>query len=219
MGTSWRQSKRSTRFSSHAMSPQLANFTSTVLFPTTREAVIPCLFIRLHSSKLATVETPHKIQTFHSTVCWCDLGRSEIKFCTWRACGICTIIKSAFTTFEFGIKSNSGRSVESTSTLIRSIVLTLVPARFGPGIYSYLKPSLADRWAVCSPPHRVMLACEVKLLPTQVKPSESSGILRSVSYYHVPSCPGLIRTLPTYSTKKDRWCMCQGLRRSHQSIS
>ena len=59
-----------------------------------------------------------------------------------------------------------------------------MPARFGLGIYSYLEPSLADRWAVTttSSPYRVMLVCEVDFLPPHVKPPESSGILQSVSH-------------------------------------
>jgi len=56
--------------------------------------------------------------------------------------------------------------------------------RFGPGVYSYLEPSLADRHAVSttSSPYRVMLACEVNLLSSQVKPPKLSGIVQSVSY-------------------------------------
>ena len=99
---------------------------------------------------------------------------------------MCTAIKSAFTAFESGNKPYSGRSAESTSNLIRHTVLTLVPARFGPGVYSYLKPSWADQWAESTPgsPYlRLMLACEVNLLSAQVKPPESSGILQSVSGY------------------------------------
>lgn len=59
-----------------------------------------------------------------------------------------------------------------------------MPARFGEGVYSYLEPSLADRWAVSttSSPYRAMLACDVNLLPPQMKPSRSSGVLQSVSH-------------------------------------
>jgi len=112
-------------------------------------------------SKLAAVGKPRLIQTFHTTQCICDLGTNKVRFCTWRSCGICAIIRSAFTTFEFGIKSNTGR--------------------FGSGIYSYLEPSLADRWAVptTSSPYMMMLACEVTLLPPQVRPPRFSGILQS----------------------------------------
>ena len=185
MATSLGQLKGSTRFISHTISPKLVNCIGTIMFHFAREANLSCSLIQRRSSKIAAVKTPRQIQTFHSTLCMCDLGRNEIDFCTWRSCGICAIIKSAFATYEFGIKSKSGRSVQSTSNLSMCTVLTLVRARFGPGVYSYLKPSLADRWAECtpSPPYKLMLACEVNLSPPQVKPLESSGILQSVSVY------------------------------------
>ena len=116
-------------------------------------------------SKLTTLGIPRQIQTFHSTQCICDLGTTNTRFCTWRSCGICAIIRSAFTAFEFEVKSNSGRR--------------------GSGVYSYLEPSLADRHAVStmSSPYRVMLACEVDLPPPQVQPPKFSGIVQSVSYW------------------------------------
>ena len=63
------------------------------------------------SSKLALAGKPRKIRTFHGRLCICDLGTNGTKFCSWSSCGICAIIRSAFDTFEFEIKSNSGRSV------------------------------------------------------------------------------------------------------------
>ncbi|KAF9643752.1 hypothetical protein BDM02DRAFT_3122987 [Thelephora ganbajun] len=114
-----------------------------------------------YSSRLAALEMPRQIQTFYSTQCICDLGTNSTKFCTWQSCGICAIIKSAFAIFEFGAKSNSGR--------------------FGSGVYSYLEPSLADRHAVStiSSSYRVMLACEVNLLPHRVQPPISSEVVQS----------------------------------------
>lgn len=67
--------------------------------------------------------------------------------------------------------------------------------RFGPGVYSYLDPSLADRHAVSTTtsPYRVMLSCEVNLLPHRVQPPKFSGIVQSVSCCaYKPSIPGLI---------------------------
>ena len=94
-------------------------------------------------------------------------------------------------------------------------------ARFGTGVYSYTEPSLADRWAVSttSSPYRVMLACEVSLPPSQVKPAKSSGILPSVSHCTRSSAFGSHTDLPIYSARKDRWSSCQGLKQSHPSIS
>jgi len=114
-----------------------------------------------YSYKLSTFGTPRQLQTFHSTQCICDLGTHTVQFCNWTSCGICAIIKSAFTNFEFGVRSNSGQC--------------------GSGIYSYLEPSLADRHAVSttSSPYRVMLACEVNLLPSRVKSPKFSGIVQS----------------------------------------
>lgn len=162
---------------SHTKSPRFVRPIGSVfvLFISTQ------LIIQRHRSMLAAVENPRRIQTFYSTLCICDLGTNGTQYCTWRSCGICSITKSAFTTFEFGLKSKSGRSVESTSNHLGSTVLISVPARFGPGVYSYLEPSLADRWAECSPssPYRVMLACEINLLPPQVELPKN---LKSVSH-------------------------------------
>jgi len=114
-----------------------------------------------YNSKVAQLGLPRQIQTFHSTQCICDLGTNGVRFCTWRSCGICAIIKSAFTAFEFGIKSNSGR--------------------FGLGVYSYLEPSLADKHAVSttSSPYRAMLACEVNLPPPRAQLPKNSEIVKS----------------------------------------
>jgi hypothetical protein len=137
------------------------------------------------SSKLATVSQPRQIQTFHSTQCICDLGTSSSRFCSYPSCGICAIIKSAFATFEFGAKSNSGRLVKTDTQSSQRVALTQMYARFGSGVYSYLESSLADRHAVSttSSPYRVMLACEVNLLPHRAQPPKSPGILQSVSYH------------------------------------
>jgi hypothetical protein len=109
--------ERSTRFASHATSPKLAKLIGAALTPAERRDTIQ-LTSRNSSSKLATLGGPRQIQTFHSTQCICDLGSNSLKFCTWQSCGICAIIRSAFTAFEFGAKSNSGRLVNPTPNLL-----------------------------------------------------------------------------------------------------
>lgn len=49
------------------------------------------------------------VQTYHSAQCICDLGMNDSRLCTWNSCGICSILKSGFESFEFGARSNSGR--------------------------------------------------------------------------------------------------------------
>jgi hypothetical protein len=114
-----------------------------------------------YQSKISAVKQSRQLQTFHSTQCICDLGTDSSDFCDWQACGICAIITNAFSTFEFGVKSNSGG--------------------LGNGVYSYLDPALADRWALSttSSPYRVMIGCEVNVLPPRQKPPMFSGLCQS----------------------------------------
>ncbi|KAF9648846.1 hypothetical protein BDM02DRAFT_3143647 [Thelephora ganbajun] len=92
-----------------------------------------------------TLGDTNQIRTFYGAQCICDLGVTNNSLCNWKSCGICSIIKSSFTAFEFGATSNSGR--------------------YGEGIYSYFDPSMADRFATSSvsSPYRAMLACDVNL--------------------------------------------------------
>lgn len=94
-------------------------------------------------------------QTFHSAQCICDLGINDSRLCTWQSCGICNILKSSFTSFEFGIKSKTGR--------------------FGPGIYSFWNPALADQFSTSSTssPYRVMIACEVTISSKAARSSKN----------------------------------------------
>lgn len=91
--------------------------------------------------------------------------------------------------------------------------------RFGSGIYSYLEPSLADRHAVstASSPYRVMLACEVDLLPPRVEPPRFSRIVRSVGHYPHSLIPD--HHTNVLSTRMDRLSSCQDLRRSFPGTS
>ncbi|KAJ2932509.1 hypothetical protein H1R20_g4585, partial [Candolleomyces eurysporus] len=90
-----------------------------------------------------------EIRSFHSSQCICDLGVKEPTLCNFKSCGICSIIKSSFKSFAFGVPSNQGR--------------------FGDGIYSYRNPRLADRFATSctSSPYRVMIAGDVCVEPEQ----------------------------------------------------
>ena len=104
-----------------------------------------------------------QMRTFHGAQCICDLGVADSSLCNWKSCGICSIVKSSFTTFEFGVTSNSGR--------------------YGKGIYSYFNPSMADRFATSSisSPYRVMLACEVNVPGRKSNASRSPVVVKSVS--------------------------------------
>ncbi|CAK5268148.1 unnamed protein product [Mycena citricolor] len=62
--------------------------------------------------------------------------------CSFRSCGICSIVKSSFHEFTFGKKANCGRC--------------------GDGVYAFRNPSLADghSTSATSTPYRVMIACD-----------------------------------------------------------
>lgn len=104
-----------------------------------------------------------QIRTFHGAQCICDLGVSDPSLCNWKSCGICSVIKSSFTTFEFGTTGNSDRH--------------------GVGIYSYFDPSMADRSATSSlsSPYRVMLGCEVNVPAVNSNAAKSPIVVKSVS--------------------------------------
>ena len=106
-----------------------------------------------------------QLHTFHGAQCICDLGVSNLSFCNWKSCGICSIVKSSFTTFEFGAMSNSGR--------------------YGKGVYSYFDLSMADRFATSSvsSPYRAMLACEVNVPAANSNASKSPMVAKSVSIW------------------------------------
>jgi len=88
--------------------------------------------------------TPSEFVTFHSSQCVCDLGtQSQQQLCEHTTCGICSIVRSNFTDFGCGAKTNVGR--------------------FGPGVYSYTNSSRADTHATSctSSPYRAMILCSV----------------------------------------------------------
>ncbi|KAI0090990.1 hypothetical protein BDY19DRAFT_991587 [Irpex rosettiformis] len=96
--------------------------------------------------KLDETGKSRQLRTYHASQCICDFGVNDLTFCTWQSCGICSILKSSFTTFAFNEKHNTGR--------------------FGDGVYSYINPALADKFATSSTssPYRVMIACDVSVL-------------------------------------------------------
>jgi len=102
-----------------------------------------------------------QVCTFYGAQCICDLGVSDSSLCNWKSCGICSIIKSSFTTFEFGATSNSDR--------------------YGTGIYSYFDPSMADKFATSSlsSPYRVMLGCEVSVPAVNSNAFKSPMVVKS----------------------------------------
>ncbi|PBL03357.1 hypothetical protein ARMGADRAFT_910664 [Armillaria gallica] len=89
------------------------------------------------------VDKPKEVRTFHSAQCICDLGEKSPEVCQYKSCGICSIIKSSFTAFEFGDPFNNGR--------------------FGGGVYSYKFAANADRFATSctSSRYRVTILCDV----------------------------------------------------------
>ncbi|TFK27462.1 hypothetical protein FA15DRAFT_723863 [Coprinopsis marcescibilis] len=97
-----------------------------------------------------------EIRTFHSSQCICDLGYKDSALCSFKSCGICSIVKSSFKSLAFGVPFNKGR--------------------FGEGIYSYRNPALADRFATSctSSPFRVMIACDICVEPGQCANEEES---------------------------------------------
>jgi len=101
-----------------------------------------------------------EIRSFHSSQCICDLGTKDPVLCGFKSCGICSILKSCFGTFAFGLSYNNGR--------------------FGDGIYSYRNPALADQHATSctTSPYRVMIACDVCVEPGQT--DEAATADRSV---------------------------------------
>jgi len=117
---------------------------------------------RMNLEALGDTKQAH---TFHGAQCICDLGLSDPSLCNWKSCGICSVIKSSFTTFEFGATNNSDR--------------------YGVGIYSYFDPSMADRFATSSlsSPYRAMLACEVNVPAVNSNASKSPMVVHSVSIW------------------------------------
>ena len=124
------------------------------------EPVNPLTNVRMNLKALGGTR---QMRTFHGPHCICDLGVTDASLCDWPSCRICSIIKSCFTTFEFGATSN--------------------PGRFGNGIYTYFDPSRADRFTTSplSTSHRAILLCEVNLPTKSSNTSKSPLVAKPVS--------------------------------------
>jgi len=111
---------------------------------------------------LEAIGDTNQMHTFHGAQRICDLGIADPSLCSWESCGICSIIKSSFTVFEFGVTCNSGR--------------------YGKGIYSYFDPSMADRFATSSvtSPYKAILGCEVNVPATDSNASKSPLVAGSI---------------------------------------
>ncbi|KAG8759225.1 hypothetical protein FRC14_006388 [Serendipita sp. 396] len=91
-----------------------------------------------------------RIPVWYSAQCICDLGapNKQLEFCSYKSCGICIPLTTAFTAFEFG--------------------QAVLRGNFGEGIYMTRDPSLADQFAISTTgsPFRVILLNSL-VLPTR----------------------------------------------------
>ena len=112
---------------------------------------------------LEALGNTRQIRTFRGAQRICDLGVVDSSLCNWKSCGVCTIIKSSFTAFKFGVTSDVGR--------------------YGSGIYTYFDPSMADNFATSSlsSPYRMILACEVNVPAKGSNAWKSPKVVKSVS--------------------------------------
>ncbi|KAF9533958.1 hypothetical protein CPB83DRAFT_782603 [Crepidotus variabilis] len=119
------------------------------------EVILPRDVRSKHDQYRASNPAFEEVRSFHASQCICDLGTKEVALCNFKSCGICSIVKSCFKTFAFGLCSNNGR--------------------FGDGIYSYRNPALADKHATSctTSPYRVAIASDVCVEPGQTNTDES----------------------------------------------
>jgi hypothetical protein len=132
---------------------------------------------------LEALGSAYQPRTFHGTQYMCDLGVADSSLCNRKSCGICSIIRSSFTTFAFGAANNSGR--------------------YGNGIYTYFNPAMADMFATSSPssPFKAMLLCEVNIPGTRSNAQKSPVVVESVSPFgpYVGLQTGLTSPFPLLS--------------------
>ncbi|KIK62596.1 hypothetical protein GYMLUDRAFT_42058 [Collybiopsis luxurians FD-317 M1] len=114
-----------------------------------------------YQSYRRTLKNAREIRTYHASLVICDLGTKGPFLCERKGCGVCSVVKSSFNQFAFEEQFNAGR--------------------FGPGIYTYTNPKLADKYAttVTTSPFRVMVACDVLLDGQQEAPSDESVFIGS----------------------------------------
>ncbi|KAF5392273.1 hypothetical protein D9757_001557 [Collybiopsis confluens] len=114
-----------------------------------------------YQSYRRTLKNPHEIRTYHASLVICDLGTKGPFLCERKGCGVCTVARSSFNQFAFEEPFNQGR--------------------FGPGIYTYINPKLADKYAttVTTSPYRVIVVCDVLLDGQQEVPADESIFVQS----------------------------------------
>ncbi|KAF9056774.1 hypothetical protein BDP27DRAFT_1242332, partial [Rhodocollybia butyracea] len=89
-----------------------------------------------------SLTVPREIRTYYASLVVCDLGTRGPFLCERKACGICSVLRSSFKSFAFEKEHDQGR--------------------FGPGIYTFINPKLADNCATSctTSPYRVIVACD-----------------------------------------------------------
>jgi hypothetical protein len=109
------------------------------------QVILPRDEINRYQSYRKTLKNPRELRTYHASLVVCDLGTKGPFLCERKGCGVCSVIRSSFREFAFEEEYNQGR--------------------FGPGIYTYINPKLADKYAttVTTSPYRVVVACDILL--------------------------------------------------------
>ncbi|KAJ3886761.1 hypothetical protein GG344DRAFT_56887 [Lentinula edodes] len=107
------------------------------------QVIVPREQLSRYSAYRKNLTNPREIRTYHASLMLCDLGSKGPFLCERKGCGICSVVRSSFKTFAFEEDYEQGR--------------------FGPGIYTFVNPKLADTEATTSStsPYRVMVACDV----------------------------------------------------------
>lgn len=82
------------------------------VFEKVYEVALPRDIRAKHEQYRASNPGFQQVRSFHASQCICDLGTKEAALCSFKSCGICSIVKSSFKTFTFGISHNNGRSVD-----------------------------------------------------------------------------------------------------------
>ncbi|GAW05522.1 hypothetical protein LENED_007385 [Lentinula edodes] len=125
------------------------------------QVIVPREQLSRYSAYRKNLTNPREIRTYHASLMLCDLGSKGPFLCERKGCGICSVVRSSFKTFAFEEDYEQGR--------------------FGPGIYTFVNPKLADTEATTSStsPYRVMVACDVLVDAGQEIPAEDSVFVAS----------------------------------------
>ncbi|KAJ4480118.1 hypothetical protein J3R30DRAFT_3701465 [Lentinula aciculospora] len=111
------------------------------------QVIVPREQLSRSAAYRKTLANPHEIRTYYASLMLCDLGTKGPFLCERKGCGVCSVVRSSFKTFAFEEEQEQGSKDD----------------RFGPGIYTFVNPKLADTEATTSTasPYRVMVACDV----------------------------------------------------------